>query len=51
MSEVTVNNELKLGICFKEAAQLYFFQTWLDPTIIYRYPVVSHSDEITELNL
>jgi hypothetical protein len=25
MSEVTVNNKLKLGICFEMAAQLYFF--------------------------
>jgi hypothetical protein len=25
MSEVTVNNKFKLGICFKKAAQSYFF--------------------------
>jgi hypothetical protein len=30
MSEVTVNNELKLGT-------IIFFQSWLDQTIIYTY--------------
>jgi hypothetical protein len=34
MLEVTVNNELELGICFRKAAQ-----SWLDTTIIYRYSV------------
>jgi hypothetical protein len=37
---MSVNNKLKLGICFKKAAQYFFFQSWLDPTIIYRHPVL-----------
>jgi hypothetical protein len=36
MSEVTVNNELKLGICSKKRHNIFFY-SWLDPTIIYRY--------------
>jgi hypothetical protein len=49
MSQVTVNNKLKLGIGFKKAAQLYFFQSWLDPTIIYRYPVVCNNEGINDI--
>jgi hypothetical protein len=33
-----------MGICIKKAAQYFFLQNWLDPTIIYtrRYPDQTH---------
>jgi hypothetical protein len=51
MSEMTVNNKLKLGICFKKAAQIIFFcQSWFDPPIIYRYPEYNSSNIVFDLN-
>jgi hypothetical protein len=38
VSDVTINNELKLGICLKKAAQQYSFQSWLDH--LYRCPKI-----------
>jgi hypothetical protein len=42
MSELTVNNELKLGTCFKKAAQ----SSWLDPTIIYRHSLQNNNEVV-----
>jgi hypothetical protein len=36
------NNELKLGTCFKKAAQ----SSWLDPTIIYRHSLQNNNEVV-----